>query len=146
MGNINLNIDFKMIIIFALLGLSLFFGYKWHTSSDLSKSEWKSRVDQLTKENKILKSKRDSISILIVDLREEYNIISERESILKEEIENLEKEITDARKRISITYKNLDELKNKLENNKKRIDTLVNNPQNKSEEDLLESLKNNLKL
>lgn len=139
----NINIDSKSILIIIFLGFSLFFGYKWYFSSS-DRKDWKQKVEQLDKENSLLKIKRDSLQSSLSDLIFKYDSITHIDSILQVEISELEIDIINSKKSANKTLIELNSIKKELEKNKKKIIELENNPPNKTDNDLIESLKNKL--
>lgn len=140
----NIQIDSKSILIILLLAFSLFFGYKWYFSMG-DRNEWKDKVDQLNKENKALMDKRDSLQSSLNDLKIIYDDIVVKDSLLQIQISDLEKDIIDSKNKANRTVKELNKIKQELEENKRRIEELINNPIDKTDNELIESLKNKLK-
>lgn len=140
----NIQIDSKSILIILLLGFSLFFGYKWYFSID-DRKEWKNKVEELNQQNKELTDKRDSLQSSLKELKLIYNDIVVRDSILQVEISDLENEIIKSRNKADRSVKALNAIKKELEIKKKKIEELISNPVDKSDVELLESLKNKLK-
>lgn len=140
----NIQIDSKSILIILLLSFSLFFGYKWYFSMS-DRKEWKDKVEQLNKENKALIDKRDSLQSSLNDLKIIYDDIVVKDSLLQIQISDLEKDIIDSKNKANRTVKELNKIKQELEENKRRIEELINNPIDKTDNELIESLKNKLK-
>jgi predicted nucleic acid-binding Zn-ribbon protein len=140
----NIQIDSKSILIILLLAFSLFFGYKWYFSMS-DRKEWKNKVEQLNKENKALIDKRDSLQSSLNDLKIIYDDIVVKDSLLQIQISDLEKDIIDSKNKANRTVKELNKIKQELEENKRRIEELINNPIDKTDNELIESLKNKLK-
>ena len=140
----NIQIDSKSILIILLLAFSLFFGYKWYFSMS-DRKEWKDKVEQLNKENKALIDKRDSLQSSLNDLKIIYDDIVVKDSLLQIQISDLEKDIIDSKNKANRTVKELNKIKQELEENKRRIEELINNPIDKTDNELIESLKNKLK-
>lgn len=140
----NIQIDSKSILIILLLVFSLFFGYKWYFSMD-DRKEWKDKVEQLNKENKAIVDKRDSLQSSLNELKIIYDDIVVKDSLLQIQISDLEKDIIDSKNKANRTVIELNKIKQELEENKRRIEELINNPIDKSDNELIESLKNKLK-
>lgn len=140
----NIQIDSKSILIILLLVFSLFFGYKWYFSMS-DRKEWKDKVEQLNKENKALIDKRDSLQSSLNDLKIIYDDIVVKDSLLQIQISDLEKDIIDSKNKANRSVKELNKIKQELEENKRRIEELINNPIDKTDNELIESLKNKLK-
>lgn len=140
----NIQIDSKSILIILLLAFSLFFGYKWYFSMS-DRKEWKDKVEQLNKENKALIDKRDSLQSSLNDLKIIYDDIVVKDSLLQIQISDLEKDIIDSKNKANRSVKELNKIKQELEENKRRIEELINNPIDKTDNELIESLKNKLK-
>jgi len=140
----NIQIYSKSILIILLLAFSLFFGYKWYFSMS-DRKEWKDKVEQLNKENKDLIDKRDSLQSSLNDLKIIYDDIVVKDSLLQIQISDLEKDIIDSKNKANRSVKELNKIKQELEENKRRIEELINNPIDKTDNKLIESLKNKLK-
>lgn len=141
----NINIDSKSIIIIFLVIVSLFMGYKWYFSSNIDRYEWKSKVKKLNKENQILKKKSDSVSELIIILEKDYQDILRMDTILKNQISSLENDIKVFKEKAKNSNDELIKLRKDFTENKKKIQKLENNPVIKTNDELIESLKNNIK-
>lgn len=141
----NINIDSKSIIIIFLVIVSLFMGYKWYFSSSIDRYEWKSKVKKLNKENQILKKKSDSVSGLIIILEKDYQDILRMDTILKNQISSLENDIKVSKEKAKNSNDELIKLRKDFTENKKKIQKLENNPVIKTNDELIESLKNNIK-
>lgn len=140
----NIQIDSKSILIILLLVFSLFFGYKWYFSMD-DRKEWKDKVEQLNKENKAIVDKRDSLQSSLNELKIIYDDIVVKDSLLQIQISDLEKDIIDSKNKANRTVIELNKIKQEFEENKRKIEELINNPIDKSDNELIDSLKNKLK-
>lgn len=140
----NIQFDSKSILIIFFLCLSLFFGYKWYFSIG-DRKEYKNKVEQLEIDNKKIREVRDSLQTAFLDLQQQYQDIVEADSLLSQEVIDLRQKVIDSKNRADRTNRELNKLKLELEKINEKIRELENNPPDKTEEELIESLKNKLK-
>jgi uncharacterized protein (DUF3084 family) len=140
----SIQFDSKSILIIFFLFLSLFFGYKWYfTSGD--KKEYRNKVDQLVTDNKKIIEVRDSLKISFLDLQKKYNLIVETDSLLSQEVIDLRRKVIFSKNKADATMKELERLKSNLEIVNNKIKELENNIIEKTDEQLIESLKNKIR-
>ena len=132
----------KNIIIIILFGLLIFFIYKSYFSGDDS---YKEDIELLKNKNKEIIKERDSLTVVFKELEQDFDSIKERELILDSIINNANKNIDNAKKEAYKSKKELSVLREKLNKSNKKIKNLINNPPNKSDSLLIESLKEKLK-
>jgi len=109
------------------------------------RKEWKDKVEQLNKENKAIVDKRDSLQSSLNELKIIYDDIVVKDSLLQIQISDLEKDIIDSKNKANRTVIELNKIKQEFEENKRKIEELINNPIDKSDNELIDSLKNKLK-
>lgn len=136
--------DYKSILIILFLCLSLFFGYKWYFTTG-NKKEYKDKIEQLQMDNKKIIEVRDSLQTAFFDLQKQYQDIVEADSLLTQEVIDLRQKVIDSKKRADGTNRELNKLKLELKKIREKIRELENNPPDKTEEELIESLKNKIK-
>lgn len=140
----SIQFDSKSILIIFFLGLSLFFGYKWYFTTG-NKKEYKEKVEKLQMDNKKIREVRDSLQTAFFDMQKQYQVIVEKDSLLRKEVIHLRQETIDLKNRAERTVNELKRLRIDLERVNKKIRELENNPPNKTDHELIESLKNKLK-
>lgn len=138
-----MKLDIKSILILILLVFSLFFGYKWYYGTDYN--DYKNKIKELRGSNNLLKSQRDSIRVILVNLKNDLDLLKDKEDLLNSEIDSMRIEIENAKTNSNKSKSELDKLKSELKETRKRIDYLKDNPPNRTGDDLIQSLKNNLK-
>jgi chromosome segregation ATPase len=135
-------LDIKSIIIIALLGFCLFFGYSWLFNDN---SGYKEKVKQLEKEYKELEKNKKAVDIDIKVIREKYDSLDVIDKKLKSDIIKLESEIKKAETEASKSKTKFLELKKELSVTRQKIEDFKKNPPNRTGDALLESLKNKTK-
>lgn len=138
-----MKLDIKSILILILLGFTLIFGYKWYYGTD--NNDYKNKIKELRDSNDLLEKQRDSIRVRLVNLKNDLDILKDKEELLNSEIDNMRIEIEKAKANSNKSKSELDKLKSELKETRKRIDYLKDNPPNRTGDDLIRSLKNNLK-
>lgn len=139
---IDLKFDIKSILILVLLGFCLIFFYKWYFSGD---DGYKKEVKRLREENKKLQQKRDSVNFIIQGLEKDFSELKKIDSTLKVKIFSMESEIISAKEKANRSKSELEKLRVEIEKTKKQIEDLKQNPPNRKDEDLLNSLKTKTK-
>lgn len=140
--NFQNKLDIKSILILVLLAFSLLFFYKWYFSGV---DNYKEQVKSLREDNKLIKERRDSIDLHLKSLKGEYNKLKQEDSVLRIKISNLDSEIRVAKDKANNSNNQLNSIRKQLEQTKNDIKHLEDNPKNRKEDDLLNSLKNKLK-
>ena len=136
-----MKLDKKSIIILVLLGVSVIFFGLWYFNGDDTKNkikelESKNRQIEITRDsldnvNKSLKLDFDKIQIVINDREEFIKQIEKNLSKVKLELDNANIKVKDGQKALSET--------------KKKIEQLKRNPINRTDDSLINSLKEKLK-
>lgn len=136
-----MKLDKKSIIILVLLGVSVIFFGLWYFKGDDTKNkikelESKNRKIEVTRDsldnvNKSLKLDFDKIQIVINDREEFIKQIEQNLSKVKLELDNANIKVKDGQKALSET--------------KKKIEQLKRNPINRTDDSLINSLKEKLK-
>jgi chromosome segregation ATPase len=134
----NINMSMKNIIILVLFALVIFFGYKSFFDIDDS---YKDEIELLKEDNRKLIKKRDSLNKNIRTLEEDLVDIKSRDSILLLDIDKTRDSIDNAKNIADRTKKELDSIRTKISKGRNKIDSLIDNPPNKSDSLLLQSLK-----
>lgn len=138
-----MKLDIKSILIIVLLGFTLIFGYNWYF--DTNNSVYKKELKELRDSNKVLQNQRDSINYKIKVLELDLLNLVKNENILNGKIESLNIEIEAAKANANKNKTELNKLKKKLIETRKNIADLKQTPHNRTGDDLINSLKNNLK-
>jgi len=138
-----MKLDIKSILILVLLGFCLLFGHKWYFST--GNSEYKKQLKELRVNNKILQNQRDSINVVLKELEVDFDDLKEGEKIFQQKIDSMNIEIDLSKLRVLKLKDELDKLKGDLSETRKKIKELKENPSNREGNELLNSLKNNLK-
>jgi chromosome segregation ATPase len=133
------NFDFKTIFIFILLTLLMAVGYNWYFKAD---KNYKNQVESLREENKKIQISRDSLSMNILSLEKDFNLIKAREDSLMTRIEKLDTQISDSKSKANKSKAELDALRKELLETNNKIKELKNNPPNRNGQDLINSIKN----
>ncbi len=137
-----MKIDIKSIIITLLLVASLFLYYKWHNSEN---SNYEQELNKLKQENLLIHKKRDSLLSERSILQSDLNLIKNENQRLQLVSEKLEKESLEYRNRANKTKHELDNLRSQLEETHRKIEELKHNPPNRSDDNLLNSLRSKTK-
>lgn len=140
----NIQFDLKSILVVFFLVISLFFGYKWYFSIG-DRKDYKDKIEQLEIDNKKLRETRDSLQTAFLDLQKQYDDIVLADSLLNQEIIDLRQKVIDSKNKADRSVRELNRLKIELEKINQKIKELENNPPSKTEEELIESLKNKIK-
>lgn len=140
----NIQFDLKSILVVFFLVISLFFGYKWYFSIGDNK-DYKDKIEQLEIDNKKIIETRDSLQTAFLDLQNQYDDIVLADSLLNQEIIDLRQKVIDSKNEVDRSVRELNGLKIELERINQKIKELENNPPSKTEEELIESLKNKIK-
>jgi uncharacterized coiled-coil DUF342 family protein len=138
-----MKLDIKSMLILILLGFTLLFGYKWYF--DTNNSEYKKELKELRNQNKVLQKERDSINYNLRVLELDLLKLTETEKQLTLKIDSLNIEIISAKINANKNKEEFNKLKKELADTKKRIEYLKNNPPNRTDDVLINSLKNKLK-
>ena len=138
-----MKLDIKSMLILILLGFTLLFGYKWYF--DTNNSEYKKELKELRNQNKVLQKERDSINYNLRVLELDLLKLTETEKQLTLKIDSLNIEIISAKINANKNKEEFNKLKKELADTKKRIEYLKNNPPNRTDDFLINSLKNKLK-
>lgn len=141
----NFKLDIKSILLIILLSISIFIGYKWYFTID-SMGIYKSNYELLQKQNLLIEKQRDSLNKLILNLNIEKKQLLIKDSLSYVKITNLDKQIKIKISNMNNTKKDLDNIKNKLREFEDKIKIIKNQPINKNDDSLIQSLKNNLKI
>jgi septal ring factor EnvC (AmiA/AmiB activator) len=132
-----MKLDIKSILILVLLAGCLIFGYMWYFKSDNVKSELK----ELRADNERIKKERDSINIHLRALEVNFTKLKQNEKFLQQKINDLELEIERSKQKANKSQAELNKLRLRLEETRRKIKELKNNPPNRTDDDLLNSLK-----
>jgi len=135
--------DFKTILIIIFFSISMIFGYQWYFSLD-DKREYKSKLNELKEENDRIVESRDSIKLNLELIESRYDSIESLNVGLQAEIDVLRLDISKSKAKVVFNEKELNNIKEKSEKNKKEIEDLRNSTSTKTEEELLNSIKNKL--
>ena len=82
--------EIKSMIFLILLGVGVFFGYKWYLKNDKASEE---RIKKLESEYTKLQSKKDSSDIKIAAWHSKFDSIRGEDIILKNQVEHLSKQL-----------------------------------------------------
>jgi len=135
--------DFKTILIIIFFSISMIFGYQWYFSLD-DKREYKSKLNELKEQNDRIVESRDSIKLNLELIESRYDSIESLNVGLQAEIDVLRLDISKSKAKVVFNEKELNNIKEKSEKNKKEIEDLRNSTSTKTEEELLNSIKNKL--
>lgn len=133
-----MKLDIKSILILVLLGFSLIFFYMWYFRGS---DNYKDDLKKLKQENKELHEKRDSIQLHLNSLNDSFNELRKQDSLLKVKISDQELEIQKFKNKANASKDQLNKLLKELEETRKKIQELKNNPPNRTDQDLINSLK-----
>lgn len=136
-----MKLDTKSIIITVLFILVIFFVYKSYFSIDDS---YKQDIERLKEQNKTLVFKRDSLNKKLDSIKTDFEILSKKDSLLVEQIKQSRDSVIKAKREVYKSKKDLEAFRKKIIRNKSKIDSLLNKTETKSDEELLQSLKNKL--
>lgn len=132
-------IDFKWYIIIVLIGLMAFFGYKYYMN-DGNRELIKRLQDeetQLKEDRKLIKSQIDSIQ------KQNDKIIKQNTEIENRVVED-EKKIDFYKEQATKSQQDISKLKVGYDQNNKALDNVKQNPPNRTNDSLLNSLRNHL--
>lgn len=135
-------LDIKSILILFFLVISLFFGYKWFYGGN---AESKKRIKELEKEYRDLEKQKKENEKSILFWKNRFDSLQVEGNRLQEELELLEKKTQEAEANAEKSKSTLDRLRKELAETREKIDSIKKDPPVKSEEDLLQSLKNKTK-
>lgn len=138
-----LKIDTKSIVILLLLFALIFVGYKWWSNIG-DKEFYKHQVEEIQQKYELLEIKRDSVDALVIDLEKELKILNEKNDSLSIEIDKSKERIAFLKSRMTISEKELVKLMDQLKEARQKIEDYRNNPPIKGDDELLNSLKNNI--
>lgn len=133
------NFDFKTILVFILLTLLMVVGYNWYFKVN---KNYKNQVESLKQENKKIQISRDSLSVNILSLEKDFNLIKAIEDSLMTRIGKLDTQISDSKNKANKSKAELDALRKELLETNNKIKELKNNPPNRTGDDLINSIKN----
>ena len=134
--------EIKSMIFLILLGVGVFFGYKWYLKNDKASEE---RIKKLESEYTKLQSKKDSSDIKIAAWHSKFDSIRGEDIILKNQVEHLSKQTIVAETAAAKSKAELETAKAHAESLRADINKLEKNPANRTGDDLIQSLKNKLK-
>lgn len=134
-----MKLDLKSILILLLLATTLIFGYKWFFSSDSASKE---RVKQLELEFKELEKKKMENELKLNALKASFDILKSKDDSLKLEVSRLEKETVAAEISAAASKARFANLQAELAKTRRKIEEFKKNPPIKTEDELLQSLKN----
>jgi chromosome segregation ATPase len=138
-----MKLDIKSILILILLFGCLIFGYMWYFNTD--NTDYKKELKELREDNKMLQEQRDSINHELKILESDFLILKTNESFYLDKIDKLEIEIEKAKNNANKSKAELDKIRKELAEVRKKIQEFKNNPPVLTDDDLLNSLKINLK-
>jgi chromosome segregation ATPase len=138
-----MKLDIKLILILILLVGCLIFGYMWYFNTD--NTDYKKDLKELREYNKILQNQRDSIDQELTKLEIDFSILKTNESFYLDKIYKLEIEIENSKNNVNKSKAELDKMRKELVEIRKKIQEFKNNPPVLTDDDLLNSLKINLK-
>ena len=134
-----MKLEIKNIIILVLLGFVLFFGYSWLFSDN---SGYKEKVKQLEKEYGELENEKKMTDKEIKKLKLKYDSLDVLDKTIKKDLVRLENELKNAESKAKISKSQLLKLQSEISENRKKIADFKKNPPTKTDEALLESIKN----
>jgi chromosome segregation ATPase len=135
-------LDVKSILVLFFLAISLFFGYKWLYGGN---PESRKRVKELEKEFKELEKQKEENAKSILFWKNRFDSLQTEGNRLQEELKLLEKTTQEAEAAAEKSKSSLEKLRKELAETRKKIDRIKKDPPVKSEEALLQSLKNKTK-
>jgi uncharacterized membrane protein YcjF (UPF0283 family) len=137
-----MRLDLKSLAILVLLAFSISFFAMWYLKED---EEAKARIEILEEKNRKIRIKYESsVSERNILVAEYQNLVKEYES-LDNRYQEIKKERDAISKRNDELLKVLDKQRKDLINSIRRYEELRDNPPNKSEEELMKSLRKNFK-
>ena len=128
----------KNIIILVLFALVVLFSYNAFFKSDDS---YKDDIEALKQTNLKLEKQRDSLTKTIDTLKTDFSELKSRDSILEFTISETRDSIRASKEIAKESKRELYLMRKRVRNTREKIDSLNNNPPNKSDSLLLESLK-----
>lgn len=137
-----MKLDIKSILILVLLTFTIIFGYKWYFTDN---SAYKEKITQLQKKYDEIEKRKKESDHRLVEYENQLDHLLKMDLLSTEKINKLENEILISEKeanRYNIKFK---ELRDELLKNNKKIEEFIKNPPTKSDDDLLESIKNKTK-
>ena len=134
--------EIKSMVFLILLGVGVFFGYKWYLSND---KDAEYRMKKLETEYKDLQSKKDSSDIKILAWKSKFDSIRVQDTILKHQTVLLAKQTIVAETAAAKSRAELETAKAHSESLRIDINKLEKTPINRTGDDLIQSLKNKLK-
>jgi chromosome segregation ATPase len=134
-----MKVDLKNILIFALLGITMFFAFNWYFSSDVY--SYKKRIKELNDQNRLLTKQRDSIKNNLIELRLEFKELEINGEKYLENIDSLSNQIIISKSNARAKEIELNRIKMDIIKKRKELEELLNNPPNRDGIDLLNSLK-----
>lgn len=136
-----MKLDTKSVIITVLFFVVIFFIYKSYFSIDDS---YKQDIERLKRENNNLIIKRDSLNKELDTIKLNYELLVKKDSVLLEDIKKSKDSVLKAKQEVYKSKRELEKFREKINKNKNKIDSLLNNTEIKSDEELIQSLKNKL--
>lgn len=137
-----MKLDVKSILVIALLGLTLIFGYKWFFNKDAGSTE---RLNQLEKEYKELEARKLELDKKIEVFKTKYDSLELVDNKLKNKLLKSESETRKAEIESRKSLVELEKSKREMNNLYKKIEQYKDSPANRIDDDLLESIKNKTK-
>jgi chromosome segregation ATPase len=135
-------LDIKSILIIFFLLTTLFFGYRWFFGRNSASEE---RVKQLDAQFKELEKQKAENEKQILFWRKRFDSLQVDEERLKLELEKLTEKTRVAELEAEKSKGKLDKLRKEIMETRKKIEDFKKSPPVKTEEELLQSLKNKTK-
>lgn len=133
-----MKLDIKSIIILVMITLCGFFAWKYYNETN---SDYKKELNKLRDENKIIQQKRDSLLVIRKELEHRNTFYIQENNKLMAQSLYLEKEANEQKSKANKSKVELERIINELKETQKKIEELKNKPANRTDEDLLNSLK-----
>lgn len=132
-------IDFKWYIIIVLIGLMAFFGYKYYMNDGNRELIKKLQEEgkQLTEDRKVIKAQIDSIQ------KQNEKLVLHITQVENKVVED-EKKIDFYKDQAKKSQQDINTLKDSYEQNNKAIEYVKQNPPNRTNDSLLNSLRNHI--
>ena len=136
-----MKLDIKSVVILVLLGVSIIFFGLWYFKGD----DTKNKIKELESKNRQIEVTRDSLDNVNKSLKLDFDkiqiVISGRELYFKK----LETDLSKVKLDLSNANIKVKEVQKALSETKKKIEELKNNPINRTDDSLINSLKEKLK-
>lgn len=137
--------NIKNLLIVAVIGVFIVFGYKWFDGYGLKFGESEKRVEELETQIKQLEQDKNDSDAKIISWQNKHDSIQKKEVALKSKVSTLAKETIAAESQAAKSKAELEDVKNRTARARESISTIRRTPVNREGEELVRSLKNKLK-